>query len=73
LYNYFENENLTFLLLIGLSQKICHFRQQNPLYYEKINYINLFGLVTKLILEKHQKKNIREIPFIEFSPRIFYK
>ena len=71
LYNYFGNENLTFLLLIGLSQKICHFRQQNPLFYEKINYINLFGLVTKLILEQHQKKIYEKFLSLNFPLEFF--
>ena len=56
LYVYFNDENLTFLLLLGLSQKICLFKQQNPLFCENLNYINLFGLVTKLILQVNQKE-----------------
>ena len=71
LYNYFENENLTFLLLIGLSQKIAHFKQQNPLYNGVMNYINLFGLVTKLILEKFQPEIYEKFISLNFPLEFF--
>ena len=71
LYNYFENENFAFLLLIGLSQKISHFKQQNPLYNGKINYINLFGLVTKLILEKFQPEIYKKFISLNFPIEFF--
>ena len=71
LYDYFQDENFVFLLLIGLSQKICHFKQQNPLFCEKMNYINLFGLVTKLILEIHQKKIYEKFQSLNFPIEYF--
>ena len=45
----------TFWMLIGLSQFIDLFQQQNPFYMEDMNYLNLCVLVTKLILECHYK------------------
>ena len=71
LLNYFESENLTFLLLIGLSQKWCHFKQKNPLYNETIHYINIFGLVTKLIMEKFQKKIYEKFISLNFPIEFF--
>ena len=71
LYNYFENENLTFLLLIGLSQKISHFKQQNPLYNGILNYINLFGLVTKLVLEKYHPEIYKKFISLNFPIEFF--
>ena len=71
LYNYFENENFTFLLLIGLSQKICHFKQENPLYNERVKDINLFGIVTKLIMEKFQKNILEKFISLNFPIEFF--
>ena len=71
LNNYFNKENLTFLLLLGLSQKICHFKQQNPLFSENLNYINLFGLVSKLILEVHQKAIYEKFISLNFPIEYF--
>ena len=71
LYNYFEDKNLTLLILIGLSQKICHFKQKNQLFNKEINYINLYGLVTKLILEKHQKKIFEKFQSLNFPIDFF--
>ena len=71
LYNYFENENFTFLLLIGLSQKICHFKQENPLYNERLKDINLFAIVTKLIMEKFQKDILEKFISLNFPIEFF--
>ena len=71
LYDYFLNESLTFLIILGLSQKVCHFKQQNPLFFNKINYINLFGLVTKLILEKNQKNIFDKFQSLNFPIEFF--
>ena len=56
LRQYFQEDYFVFWLLTGLSQYITHFHQQNPLFTDEMNYINIYGLVTKLILENHQKK-----------------
>ena len=71
LYNYFKNENFTFLLLIGLSQKICHFKQENPLYKDRIKDFNLYGIVTKLIMEQFQKKILDKFISLNFPIEFF--
>jgi len=56
LLKYFEDSYFVFWILVGLSQNIAHFHQKNPLFADEMNYINIYGLVTKLIMERHQKK-----------------
>ena len=42
-------------MLIGLSQYIDLFQQENPFYNQDMSYINLYVLVTRLIIENHYK------------------
>ena len=52
----FQKEYFTFWVLIGLAKNITHFHQKNPLFSDELNYINICGLVTKLIMENNLKK-----------------
>ena len=71
LRKYFKEDYLAFWLLIGLSQNIDHFRQQNPLYTDDMNYINLYGLVTKLILEEHFEEIFDKFKSLNFPIEFF--
>ena len=71
LRQYFKEDNLVFWLLIGLSQYMAHFHQENPLFSEEMNYINIYGLVTKLILETHHKKIYDKFLSLNFPPEFF--
>ena len=68
---YFQEDYFVFWLLIGLSQYMTHFHQQNPLFTDEMNYINIYGLVTKLILESHQKKIYDKFISLNFPPEFF--
>ena len=50
---YFGSDFQTFWFIIGFSQCFELFQQQNPLYSDEMSYINIYVLVTKLILEHH--------------------
>ena len=71
LRKYFEENYIVFWLLIGLSQYIDHFHQQNPLFTDKMNYINLYGLICKLILESHQKEIFNKFISLNFPTEFF--
>ena len=71
LRNYFKENYIVFWLLVGLSQYIDHFHQPNPLFTDKMNYINLYGLVSKLILETHQKEIYNKFISLNFPPEFF--
>ena len=53
IYEYFKDESKTFWFLIGLSQCIDLFQQENPFYSENMSYINIYLLVIKLIIENN--------------------
>ena len=53
---YFKKPYETFWMLIGLSQYIDLFQQENPFYSQDMSYINLYVLVTRLIIENHYKE-----------------
>jgi len=71
LRQYFKEDNLVFWLLIGLSQYMAHFHQINPLFSDEMNYINIYGLVTKLILESHHKQIYDKFISLNFPPEFF--
>ena len=71
LYQYFKKEDIVFWILIGLAQNIAHFRQKNPLFSDDLNYINIYGLVTKLIMERHQKKIFDKFLSLNIPPELF--
>ena len=71
LLKYFEDTYFVFWILIGLSQNIAHFHQKNPLFSEEINYINIYGLVTKLIMERHQPKIYDKFISLNIPPELF--
>ena len=71
LRQYFKEDYLVFWLLIGLSQYMAHFHQENPLFSEEMNYINIYGLVTKLILETHHKQIYDKFLSLNFPPEFF--
>mgnify|MGYP006873000002 CR=1 FL=1 len=71
LRQYFKEDNLVFWLLIGLSQYMAHFHQENPLFSDEMNYINIYGLVTKLILESHHKQIYDKFISLNFPPEFF--
>ena len=50
---YFKKPYEIFWILIGLSQYIDLFQQENPFYNQDMSYINLYVLVTRLIIENH--------------------
>ena len=68
---YFKEDYFVFWLLVGLSQYMTHFHQQNPLFTDEMNYINIYGLVTKLILENHQKEIYDKFISLNFPPEFF--
>ena len=68
---YFQEDYFVFWILIGLSQYMAHFHQQNPLFTDEMNYINIYGLVTKLILENHQKEIYNKFISLNFPPEYF--
>ena len=71
LRNYFQEDYFVFWMLVGLSQYIAHFHQQNPLFTNEMNYINIYGLVTKLILENHHKEIYNKFISLNFPPEFF--
>ena len=71
LKKFFKEEYFVFWLLIGLSQYIDHFSQQNPLFNDDMNYLNVYGLVTKLILEEYFKKLFDKFISLNFPIEFF--
>ena len=71
LLRYFEEDWITFWILVGLSRNIAHFHQKNPLFSNEINYINTYGLVTKLIMERHLKKIYDKFISLNIPPELF--
>ena len=71
LFQNFKKEYFTFWVLIGLAKNITHFHQKNPLFSDELNYINIFGLVTKLIMERHQKKIFDKFISLNIPPELF--
>ena len=67
----FKKEYFTFWALIGLAKKITHFHQKNPLFSDELNYINIYGLVTKLIMECHQNKIYNKFISLNIPPELF--
>ena len=67
----FKKDYLVFWVLIGLSQYIDHFSQQNPLFTDDMNYINVYGLVTKLILEQYFKEIYDKFISLNFPIEFF--
>ena len=67
----FEKEYFTFWALIGLAKNITHFHQKNPLFSDELNYINICGLVTKLIMESNQKKIFDKFISLNIPPELF--
>ena len=53
IFDFFKDEAKTFWFLIGLSQCVDLFQQENPLYSENMSYMNIYILVIKLIIENH--------------------
>ena len=68
---YFKEDYFTFWILVGLSQYMTHFHQENPLFSDEMNYINIYGLVTKLILENHQKEIYNKFISLNFPLEFF--
>ena len=71
LYQYFHEDYFVFWILIGLSQNMAHFHQQNPLFTDEMNYINIYGLVSKLILEIHEKEIYNKFISLNFPIEFF--
>ena len=71
LLKYFEESYFVFWILIGLAKNITHFHQKNPLFSDEMNYINIYGLVTKLIMERHQKKIYDKFITLNIPPELF--
>ena len=71
LRQYFKKDYLVFWLLVGLSQYISLFNQENQLFSDNMNYINIYGLVTKLILERHIKQIYDKFITLNFPPEFF--
>ena len=71
LRQYFKDDSLVFWILVGLSQNMDHFHQQNPLYTNTMNYINLYGLVIKLIMETHLTKVYDKFISLNFPIEFF--
>ena len=67
----FQKEYFAFWALIGLAKNITHFHQKNPLFSDELNYINIYGLVTKLIMERHQKKIYAKFISLNIPPELF--
>ena len=72
LRNYFHEDYFVFWILVALSQYMTHFHQQNPLFTNEMNYINIYGLVTKLILENHQNEIYNKFISLNFPPEFFF-
>ena len=68
----FEEDYIVFWILVGFSQYMDHFHQRNPLFTEDMNYINLYGLVCKLILERHQKEIYKKFISLNFPIEFFF-
>ena len=68
----FKEDYLVFWILVGFSQYMDHFHQQNPLFTEGMNYINLYGLVCKLILETNLKKIYEKFISLNFPIEFFF-
>ena len=71
LFKYFQENYFVFWILIGLAKNITHFHQTNPLFSDEMNYINIYGLVTKLIMERHQKKIYDKFISLNIPPELF--
>ena len=71
LFQIFKKEYFTFWTLIGLAKNISHFHQKNPLYSPELNYINIFGLVTRLIMETHLSKIFDKFISLNIPPELF--
>ena len=71
LFKYFGESYLVFWILIGLAKNITHFHQTNPLFSDEMNYINIYGLVSKLIMERHQKKIYDKFISLNIPPELF--
>ena len=71
LLKYFEDDFYVFWILIGLAKNITHFHQKNPLFSDEMNYINIYGLVTKLIMERHQNKIYDKFISLNIPPELF--
>ena len=71
LRQYFQEDYFVFWILIGLSQYMAHYHQQNPLFTDEMNYINIYGLVTKLILENHQNEIYTKFLSLNFPIEYF--
>ena len=58
LYHSFGSDSATFWFIIGFAQYIDLFQEENPIYNGDISHmsINVYVLVTKLILELHCKE-----------------
>ena len=67
----FKKEYFTFWALIGLAKNVTHFHQKNPLFSDELNYINICGLVTKLIMENNQKKIFDKFISLNIPPELF--
>ena len=50
---YFDSDSQTFWFIVGFSQIFELFQQVNPLYNDEMSYINVYVLVTKLVIEQH--------------------
>ena len=66
-----KKEYFVFWTLIGLAKNLSHFHQKNPLFSDQLNYINICGLVTKLIMEVHQKKIFDKFISLNIPPELF--
>ena len=51
---------------------MTHFHQQNPLFTDEMNYINIYGLVSKLILETHEKEIYNKFLSLNFPIEFFF-
>ena len=71
LFQNFKKEYFTFWALIGLAKNISHFHQKNPLFSPELNYINIFGLVTRLIMETHLTKIFDKFISLNIPPELF--
>ena len=71
LFQYFKNEAQTFWIIVGLSQFVSLFKQQNPLYDNDLNYINEYILVTKLILQNNFPKIYQKFLSLNYPVETF--
>ena len=67
----FQKEYFVFWALIGLAKNITHFHQKSPLFSDELNYINIYGLVTKLIMECHLNKIYNKFISLNIPPELF--